>query len=249
MIVNTNPDFYKLFKSCVRWRDPSHTPAFLIIIIHEGGKPVKSETGFFWGEGGCFFVADSTCRCCIRCGGLPGWLPVDLAAVVSAGVACLLCRLLPLPLVVFVAPIPPTPFPAGRGRLKVYFAGGYRPRHPGIKPSTALTAPATQAPLRGSGLFSTRIPVAPVCAIALFNAERTGFPQAKPVPRPHPARGCKGRSPLHEITLVSPFPLGRGLGGWGKESKLKAGLADGKQNKSPPDTAAAGQQAAKSASP
>ena len=51
MIVNTNPDFYKLFKSCVRWRDPSHTPAFLIIIIHEGGKPVKSETGFFWGEG------------------------------------------------------------------------------------------------------------------------------------------------------------------------------------------------------
>ena len=51
MIVNTNPDFYKLFKSCVRWRDPSHTPTFLIIIIHEGGKPVKSETGFFWGEG------------------------------------------------------------------------------------------------------------------------------------------------------------------------------------------------------
>lgn len=51
VIVNTNPDFYKLFKSCVRWRNPSHTPAFLIIIIHEGGKPVKSETGFFWGEG------------------------------------------------------------------------------------------------------------------------------------------------------------------------------------------------------
>ena len=30
------------------------------------------------------------------------------------------------------------------------------------------------------------------------------------------ARGCKGRSPLHEITLVSPFPSGRGSGGWGQ---------------------------------
>ena len=152
-------------------------------------------------------------------GGLPDWSPADLAAVVSAGVACLLCRLLPLPLAYFIAPIPPTRarralFPAGRGRLKVYSAGGYRPRHPGIKPSTALTAPATQTPLRGSGLFSTRIPVAPVCAIALFNAERTGFPQAKPVPRPHPARGCKGRSPLHKKTLILPLPRrGRGSGG------------------------------------
>ena len=27
-------------------------------------------------------------------------------------------------------------------------------------------------------------------------------------------RGCKGRSPLHEITLVSPFPPGRGSGGY-----------------------------------
>ena len=164
-------------------------------------------------------------------GGLPDWSPADRAAVVSAGVACLLCRLLPLPLVVFVAPIPPAPFPAGRGRLKVYFAGGYRPRHPGIKPSTALTAPATQAPLRGSGLFSTRIPVAPVCAIALFNAERTGFPQAKPVPRPHPARGCKGRSPLHEITLGSPFPGGEG--GWGmgakKQTKVRVGRRQERQ--------------------
>ena len=30
-------------------------------------------------------------------------------------------------------------------------------------------------------------------------------------------RGCKGRSPLHEITLVSPFPPGRGAGGWGQK--------------------------------
>ena len=29
-------------------------------------------------------------------------------------------------------------------------------------------------------------------------------------------RGCKGRSPLHEITLVSPSPMGGRGGGWGK---------------------------------
>ena len=39
--------------------------------------------------------------------------------------------------------------------------------------------------------------------------------------------GCKGRSPLHKITLISPFPLGRALcergsGGWGKKRKVKA---------------------------
>ena len=36
----------------------------------------------------------------------------------------------PFTLAYFLAPIPPTPFPTGRGRFKVYFAGGYRPRHP-----------------------------------------------------------------------------------------------------------------------
>ena len=169
MIVNTNPDFYKLFKSCVRRRDPSHTPAFLIIIIHEGGKPVKSETGFFWGEGGVFS------------------LPARPAVAVSDAGACPTGRRLTLPLWcpqgglpslspaapafdLLYCPHPPTPLPGGKGETKSLFRRGYRPRHPGIKPSTALTAPATQAPLRGSVLFSTRIPVAPVCAIALFNS-------------------------------------------------------------------------------
>ena len=36
--------------------------------------------------------------------------------------------------------------------------------------------------------------------------------------------GCKGRSPLHKITLSLPLPRrGRGSGGWGKEINLKAG--------------------------
>ena len=44
--------------------------------------------------------------------------------------ACPVGCLPTLPLLYFLAPIPPSPFPAGRGRFFVYFAGGYRPRHP-----------------------------------------------------------------------------------------------------------------------
>ena len=46
--------------------------------------------------------------------------------------ACLFCRLLTLPSVCFLAPIPPTPFPAGRGSPKVYFAGGFAPGAPAL---------------------------------------------------------------------------------------------------------------------
>ena len=55
----------------------------------------------------------------------------------------------------FFAPIPPTRtrralFPAGRGRFLVYFAGGWRPRHPCTEPLTALTNHAIQATPRGA---------------------------------------------------------------------------------------------------
>ncbi len=46
-------------------------------------------------------------------------------------------------------------------------------------------------------------------------------------------RGCKGRSPLHKKTKSLPFPPGRGLGGWGQQSKLKAGAAGDKEGKPP----------------
>ena len=49
--------------------------------------------------------------------------------------ACLLCRLLPLPLVYFSAPIPPTPFPRGEGGNQGYFMQGAPPlASPGLNP-------------------------------------------------------------------------------------------------------------------
>ena len=38
-------------------------------------------------------------------------------------------------------------------------------------------------------------------------------------------QGCRGRSPRRNKLKVSPFPPGRGAGGWGKEIKPKARLA------------------------
>ena len=61
-------------------------------------------------------------------------------------------------------------------------------------------------------------------------------PQAPPMPLPDQPRECKGRSPLHKKTKNSPFPPGRGLGGWGQQGKLKARSAGEAENsfKSPP---------------
>ncbi len=46
-------------------------------------------------------------------------------------------------------------------------------------------------------------------------------------------QGCRGLRPRQNKLKVSPFPLGRGAGGWGKESKLKAGLTGDKEGKPP----------------
>ena len=134
MIVNTNPDFCKLFKSCVRWWDPSHTPAFLIIIIHEGGKPVKSETGFFWGEGVFFrcrldlpllYPMRGACPTGRRLtvpfrnlqGGLPFWSPA------APAVSCL------------GRPHPPSPLPGGKGETFSFLMQGASPlASPGLNP-------------------------------------------------------------------------------------------------------------------
>ena len=57
--------------------------------------------------------------------------------------------------------------------------------------------------------------------------------KGQPMPLPAQPRGCKGRSPLHKKTKNSPFPPGRGLGGWGQKSKPKTGLAGDKEGTSP----------------
>ena len=115
-------------------------------------------------------------------------------------------RLPTLPLVYYPAPDPRSQSalpPRGRGRFLVYFAGGF--------------APGT--------------PEAGACGSVQGGKESVAYRLARAV-RVQP-RGCKGRSPLHEITLVSPSPEGKGRG---DGSKTPFGFRRG----SAPGTPAAG---------
>ena len=79
-----------------------------------------------------------------------------------------------------------------------------------------------------------------LCRTSALRRETCGSPQERrqtvahsfaSVARVQP-RGCKGRSPLHKITLSLPLPAGKGAGGMGagKQAKVKrqAGNKEGK---------------------
>ena len=105
--------------------------------------------------------------------------------------AYLLCCLLTLPLVFDFAPYPPSPLPRrGRGRLKVYFAGGFAPRHPCAEPLAALTAPAIQ--VHGAGTCLLCCP--PTMPLVYF---------AAPIP-PAPFPGGEGGAPKFISPGASP---------------------------------------------
>ena len=128
-------------------------------------------------------------------------------------------------------------------------ADGLRPCILGIKPFAALAIPATVVPERGlapGGTGSTcpggedhlkrrssSPPVPPLLGCRHCPRRQTEFfgcASAALVP----SRGCKGRSPLHKKTKKSPpFPPGRGAGGMGEKSKLKAGQGGNPNRQAP----------------
>ena len=145
-----------------------------------------------------------------------GWraAPVPGGGVPSA-VACPLGRSPILPFTYFPAPSPRPPSPPGKGVPKVYFAGGFAPGTPALNRLRHLQILPYRC-LAGSWLFCNTGFRRP------GKAPRLGFQRAMPVPRPFSPRGCKGRSPLHEITLIPPSRR-EGGGGMGQKRNLKAG--------------------------
>ena len=82
------------------------------------------------------------------------WL--DLPIQYPAGV-CLLCHLLTLPLVYFLAPHPPCPLPLrGRGRFLVYFAGGFAPGTPAFNRLRHLQSLPSKYPAGGFRQFGAK---------------------------------------------------------------------------------------------
>ena len=157
--------------------------------------------------------------------------------------ACLLCCPPALPLVGFYAPIPPTPIPAGRGSPKVYYAADFPPPPPPPRPGGGgapfiffRRGPPPPPPRRRAAYGTYRD-----SRTSALRRETCGSPQERRQTVAHSfagaarvqPRGCKGRSPLHKITLSLPLPAGKGVGGMGAEKQAK-GRAGGRQTRQAP---------------
>ena len=106
--------------------------------------------------------------------------------------------------------------PCGTGMGGVPVPGGGQ----GGLPLAALAIPAPGE--RTISNAEVPLPRSPL-SLAAGAARREPPPAVFAANRGYSPRGCKGRSPLHKITLSPPLPRrGRGSGGWGQESKLKA---------------------------
>ena len=95
------------------------------------------------------------------------------------------CRLSTLPLAYFPAPIPPTPFPAGRGRLRLFHARGFAPCIPAPEPEAAQANPAEQIPSGGLPGWSPTNPAAVVSAGGVPSLSPAN-PAFSVLPCPHP---------------------------------------------------------------
>ena len=114
-------------------------------------------------------------------------------------------------------PHPPAPLPLrGRGRLKVNFAGGFAPGTPALNRSRHLQFLPYRCPA------GARPPPPGTQTAGIAGAARVQ------------PRGCKGRSPLHKITLILPLPAGKGGGGMGERKQTKGRVGRRPKPPSPP---------------
>ena len=114
------------------------------------------------------------CRCGKLNGGFPPAAPAIPAAVAPEGGLAFFGCLSPLPLAYLSAPYPPDPLPRwGRGRPKLFFARGFAPCIPSIRPPAALVRPAVSAP-SGAGAVSCR-----ACFACRINAFLPPIPPAR----------------------------------------------------------------------
>ena len=135
-----------------------------------------------------------------------------------AGVACLLCHLPTMPLACLFAPYPPDPLPRrGRGRLKVYFAGGFAPGTPALNHLRHLQNPPSKCPAEESLLGVADcprrrprrggLPFLPPAdhAVSLLSCPLSPRPPSPPGKGETKVISCKGLRPLHPRGLNPRF--------------------------------------------
>ena len=142
-----------------------------------------SRTNYYWWEPTFAPGSSLRLRSCMAAlaipaavvpeGGLPFWLPAAPAfSLISS-------------------PIPPAPFPAGRGRPRFFSCKGLRPLHPRGCTRAALAIPAAVVPEGGLPCWS---PAAPAFSFVFAPIPPTPFPAGRGRPR---FFSCKGLRPLH----------------------------------------------------
>ena len=126
-------------------------------------------------------------------GGLPGWLPADLAVPEPQGWLAFFVARLPCLWFAFMPPSPRPPSPPGKGEIFCFLMQGASPlASPGLNPWFAA---------KPTGIGSLRVVPSRTCMAGPVSAASSLM------------QGCRGRSPRRNKLLVSPFPTGEG--GWG----------------------------------
>ena len=139
--------------------------------------------------------------------------------------AFLLGCLPPLSLAYFAAPIPPTPFPAGRGKPRLFHARGFAPCIPGAEPGRHRLSLPSRYPGRGEQVPPGGLPsLSPACpAFSLLSRPHPPDPlplRGRGRPRLFQARGfapCipgagRGRAPAMPAVPIPKAPCGRKIG-------------------------------------
>ena len=134
---------------------------------------------------------------------MPSLLPACLAF------SWLLCPLSPLP-----------PFPGGEGGAQKFISPGAEPPAPRRRAAYGTYRDSRTSALRRETCGSPQ------------ERRQTVAHRFASAARVQP-RGCKGRSPLHKITLSLPLPAGKGVGGIGAKKQAKGGVG-GRQRKQAP---------------
>ena len=124
-------------------------------------------------------------------GGMRHWVCLWKAGCGGVG-ACRLCCLPPLSLAYFAAPIPPTPFPAGRGKPRLFHARGFAPCIPGAGWDAALGLLVESGIRRGGLTFW--LPAAPAFSLLSRPHPPDPLPGGKGETK---VISCKGLRPLH----------------------------------------------------
>ena len=195
VLPHSNSIFYRIFVNYTS--DFRHFP-----------KNRRFASGGGWQNGAFVHFAVEVCRFGRR---------LDLPSLYPAGGRACFAACYSLPLACFPAPYPPNPLPRrGRGRPKVYFAGGEAPGTPALNRLRHLQSLPLLYP--AGAYLLCRLPTPPIASLSAPQPPAPPSPVGKGEPQSLFRRGLRPRHPCTEplaaLTEPSSAVPGGGVPGW-----------------------------------